>query len=60
MQAITGFGGMAHGPHRVQLDRAYAQRIIRITGEDNQGLIALQICQAYVKEVSKIVSYERN
>lgn len=51
---------MAHGPHRVQLDRAYAQRIIGITGEDNQGLIALQICQAYVKEVSKIVSCERN
>lgn len=60
MQAITGFGGMAHGPRRVQLDRAYAQRIIGITGEGNQGLIALQACQAYVKEVSKVISYERN
>ncbi|WP_350576247.1 lysis protein [Pseudomonas sp. HY2-MNA-CIBAN-0224] len=52
MQAPTGTGGVVHGTHRAQLDRAHAQRIIGITGDGDQGLIALQACQAYAKEVS--------
>ena len=52
MPAATGPGGMVHGTHRAQLDRAHAQRIIGITGDGDQGLIALQACQAYAKEVS--------
>ena len=52
MQATTGPGGVVHGTARTQLDRAHAQRIIGITGDGDQGLIALQACQAYAKEVS--------
>ena len=52
MQATTLPGGVVHGAARAQLDRAHAQRIIGITGDGDQGLIALQACQAYAKEVS--------
>ena len=52
MQAPTGSGCVVHGTRRAQLDRAHAQRIIGITGDGEQGLIALQACQAYAKEVS--------
>jgi len=52
MQATTGTGGVVHGACRARLDPAHAQRIIRITGDGDQGLIALQACQAYAKEVS--------
>ena len=52
VQATTSTGGVVHGAHRGQLDPAHAQRIIGITGDGDQGLIALQACQAYAKEVS--------
>ena len=52
VQATTGAGGVVHGAHRGQLDPAHAQRIIGITGDGDQGLIALQACQAYAKEIS--------
>jgi len=52
VQATTRTGGMVHGAHRAQLDPAHAQRIIGITSDDDQGLIALQACQAYAQEVS--------
>ena len=52
MQATTRTGGVVYGTHRAQLDRAHAQRIIGITGDGDQGLIALQACQAYAKKVS--------
>ena len=52
MQVTTSPGGVVHGTERAQLDRAHAQRIIGITGDGDQGLIALQACQAYAKEVS--------
>ena len=52
VQATTGTGGVVYGAHRAQLDPAHAQRIIGITGDGDQGLIALQACQAYAKEVS--------
>ena len=52
MQATTRTGGVVHGSHRAQLDPAHAQRIIGITGDGDQGLIALQACQAYIRETS--------
>ena len=52
MQATTGPGSVVHGTARAQLDRAHAQRIIGITGDGDQGLIALQACQAYAKEIA--------
>ena len=54
MQATTSPGRVVHGTERAQLDRAHAQRIIGITGDGDLGLIALQACQAYAKEVSRI------
>ena len=53
MQATTGTGGVVHATHRAQLDRAHAQRIIGISGDGDQGLIALKACQEYVKNVSQ-------
>jgi hypothetical protein len=50
--AGTGAGGVVHGGARARLDPEHAQRIIGITGDGDQGLIALAACQAYVKEVS--------
>ena len=44
----TSTGGVVYGAGRVQLDPAHAQRIIGITGDGDQGLIALQACQSYV------------
>ena len=52
MQATTGPGGVVHGTARAQLDPAHAQRIIGITGDGDEGLIALQACQVYAKGVS--------
>lgn len=51
--AGTGAGGVVHGGARRRLDPAHAQRIIGITGDGDQGLIALAACQAYVREVSR-------
>ena len=53
MQATTRTGGVVHGAHRAQLDRAHAQRIIGITGDGDHGLIALQACQAYARAVAR-------
>ena len=52
VQATTGAGGVVYGTARAQLDPAHAQRIIGITSDGDQGLIALQACQAYAKEIS--------
>ena len=41
VQATTAAGGMVYGAHRARLDPAHAQRIIGITGDGDQGLIAL-------------------
>ncbi|ENM3026974.1 TPA: lysis system i-spanin subunit Rz [Pseudomonas aeruginosa] len=51
LREATSAGGLVHGAVRAQLDRAHAQRIVAITDEGDRGLIALQACQAYVKEV---------
>ena len=52
VQSTARTGGVVHGARRAQLDPAHAQRIIGITGDGAQGLIALQACQGYVEEVS--------
>ena len=52
VQATTRTSCVVYGAHRARLDPAHAQRIIGITGDGDQGLIALQACQAYAKEVS--------
>ena len=51
--AAPGAVGVVHGAARAQLDPAHAQRILAITGDGDQGLIALKACQAYVREVSR-------
>ena len=53
MREATSTGGVVHGAIRAQLDRTHAQRIVAITDEGDRGLIALQACQAYVREVTK-------
>ncbi|NVZ50284.1 lysis protein [Pseudomonas sp. B6002] len=49
--SAAGAVGVVHAARRAQLDPAHAQRILAITGEGDQGLIALRACQAYVREV---------
>ena len=53
MQTATATGCVVHGTTRAQLDTAHAQRIIGITSDGDQGLIALSACQSYIREVSK-------
>ena len=47
--ATTGAGGLVHGAPRGELDSAAAQRIVAITDAGDQGLIALQACQGFVR-----------
>ena len=49
--AATGTVGVVHAARRAQLDPAHAQRIIGITDDGDQGLIALRACQAYVSAI---------
>ncbi len=51
--ATPGAVGVVHGAARAQLDPAHAQRILAITGDGDQGLIALRACQAYVKAITR-------
>jgi hypothetical protein len=51
--AGTNTGSVVHGGARARLDPAHAQRIIDITGEGDQGLIALAACQAFVRELNR-------
>ncbi|MCE1004519.1 lysis system i-spanin subunit Rz [Pseudomonas sp. NMI1173_11] len=53
VRETAGTGSLVHGAVRAQLDRAHAQRIVAITDNGDRGLIALQACQAYVREVTK-------
>ena len=56
VQAATSAGGVVYGAHRAQLDTAHAQRILGITSDGDQGLIALQACQAYARAVTRRIS----
>ncbi|WP_447775292.1 lysis protein [Pseudomonas chlororaphis] len=51
--ATAATGGLVHGAPRARLDPAHAQRIVGITDDGDQGLIALAACQAYVRELQK-------
>ena len=51
VQAPTSPGGVVHGTCRAELDRTHAQRVIGITSYGDQGLIALQACQNYIRAV---------
>ena len=48
-----GAVGVVHAARRAQLDPAHAQRILAITGDGDQGLIALRACQAYVRTITQ-------
>ncbi|UUT22173.1 lysis protein [Pseudomonas sp. T8] len=50
--ATAATGGLVHGAPRARLDPAHAQRIVGITDDGDQGLIALQACQAYVRALT--------
>ncbi|MBK3440644.1 lysis system i-spanin subunit Rz [Pseudomonas lactis] len=50
--ATTGAVGVVHAARRAQLDPAHAQRIVAITDEGDNAIIALRACQAYVKEIT--------
>ncbi len=47
----AGTGGVDHGTIRAELDPSHAQRIIAITNNGDKGLIALQGCQSYVRQL---------
>ncbi|UEH09750.1 lysis system i-spanin subunit Rz [Pseudomonas sp. HN8-3] len=47
-----GTAGVVHATRRVQLDPAHSQRIIRITDDGDNAIIALRACQAYVRAVA--------
>ena len=51
--AAAGAVGVVHAARRAQLDPAHAQRILAITSDGDQGLIALRACQAYVNTLTK-------
>ncbi|MFJ7144288.1 lysis system i-spanin subunit Rz [Pseudomonas protegens] len=51
LPATAGASGLVHGAARAELDPAAAQRIVGITGDGDQGLIALAACQDYVKGI---------
>ncbi|WP_371316865.1 lysis protein [Pseudomonas putida] len=53
VRETAGTGSLVHGAVRAQLDRAHAQRIVTITDEGDRGLMALQACQAYLREITR-------
>lgn len=50
--AATGAVGVVHAARRAQLDPAHAQRIVAITDDGDNAIIALRACQAYVRAVA--------
>lgn len=53
LSAAPGTGRLDHGPVRGRLEPAHARRIIAITDQGDQGLIALRACQAYVRALQR-------
>lgn len=51
MPAATAAGGVVHAATRARLDPAHAQRIIAITDDGDNAVIALRACQAYVRAI---------
>ncbi|OAJ46916.1 lysis system i-spanin subunit Rz [Pseudomonas marginalis] len=48
-----GAVGVVHAARRAQLDPAHAQRIIAITNDGDNAVIALRSCQAYVRAITR-------
>nr|WP_319528735.1 lysis protein [Pseudomonas laurentiana] len=53
VREASGSSSMVHGGTRAELDPAHAQRIVAITGDGDDGLIALQVCQAYMHKARR-------
>ncbi|PJK33048.1 lysis protein [Pseudomonas sp. S10E 269] len=51
--STPGAVGVVHAARRAQLDPAHAQRIIAITDDGDNAVIALRACQAYVRAVAR-------
>lgn len=51
--SAPGAFSVVHATRRAQLDQAHAQRIIAITDEGDNGLIALRACQYYVRAINQ-------
>ena len=51
--STTSAVGVVHAARRAQLDPAHAQRIIAITDDGDNAVIALRACQAYVRAVAR-------
>ncbi|WP_017479650.1 lysis system i-spanin subunit Rz [Pseudomonas sp. PAMC 26793] len=51
--ATPGAVGVVHAARRAQLDPAHAQRIIGITDDGDNAVIALRACQAYVRAIAR-------
>ncbi|TFF09658.1 lysis protein [Pseudomonas sp. BCA14] len=51
--STPGASGVVHATRRAQLDPAHAQRIIAITDDGDNAVIALRACQDYVRTISR-------
>ena len=51
--ATPGTVGVVHAARRAQLDPAHAQRIVAITDDGDNAIIALRACQAYVRAIAR-------
>lgn len=51
--ATATAGGVVHDAPRARLDPAHAQRIIAITDDGDNALIALRACQSYVQAIAR-------
>ncbi|MEG8233862.1 lysis system i-spanin subunit Rz [Pseudomonas orientalis] len=49
----SGAVSVAHAARRAQLDPAHAQRIVAITDDGDNAIIALRACQAYVRAITR-------
>lgn len=52
--STPGSVSLVHAARRAQLDQAHAQRIIAITDDGDNAVIALRACQAYVRNVARL------
>eukprot|EP00659_Diplonema_papillatum_P005138 gene5138-7872_t len=51
--STSGAVGVVHAARRAQLDPAHAQRIIAITDDGDNAVIALRACQAYIRAITR-------
>ncbi|AUZ46524.1 lysis system i-spanin subunit Rz [Pseudomonas orientalis] len=49
----SGAVSVVHAARRAQLDPAHAQRIVAITDDGDNAIIALRACQAYVRAITR-------